>query len=98
MISRKFVEDVPRLGPKEILPQLALPYGDGQVQLEVEIDGAGMHLRVHVTTTKVAASERLRWWWICPTCGRRSGHLYPLSDLQCRRCAGLKYRSQYGGG
>jgi len=87
LISRKFVEDAPRIGPKEILRQLVLHPGGAKVQLVVEIDGAGTHHRIGVTTTRVAASERRRWWWVCPTCGRRAKHLYPLSALQCRRCA-----------
>lgn len=38
----------------------------------------------------------LRWWWLCPDCGRRSGKLYlpPRSDvLACRLCHSLSYES-----
>jgi hypothetical protein len=39
----------------------------------------------------------MRWWFRCPSCRRRCGKLY-LTPRQthfgCRRCRGLKYRSQ----
>jgi hypothetical protein len=37
----------------------------------------------------------VRWWWLCPTCGRRVRILYGTGSLfVCRRCAGVYYETQ----
>lgn len=38
----------------------------------------------------------VRWWWLCPTCGRRCGVLYMAGSqlrFSCWRCQGLSYTS-----
>ncbi|HBC7420850.1 TPA: hypothetical protein KEY88_003564 [Serratia marcescens] len=46
-------------------------------------------------TTTTPKYGGVRWWYICPDCGKRKGALY-VSDaaLQCRQCAGIHYASQ----
>jgi hypothetical protein len=36
-----------------------------------------------------------RKWFRCPGCGRGARVLYGWTSLRCRKCRGLKYRSQY---
>lgn len=38
----------------------------------------------------------VRWWFVCPACGRRAAILYARlgrEEFLCRRCHGLTYRS-----
>lgn len=35
---------------------------------------------------------RVRWWLLCPACGRRCGQVYVVKGgPQCRVCLGLRY-------
>ncbi|HBY1513290.1 TPA: hypothetical protein MIQ52_000387 [Klebsiella aerogenes] len=37
----------------------------------------------------------VRWWYVCPECGKRKTSLYLSGTaLRCRQCAGLHYASQ----
>jgi hypothetical protein len=37
----------------------------------------------------------VRWWYVCPECGKRKTALYLSGTaLQCRQCAGIYYVSQ----
>jgi hypothetical protein len=37
----------------------------------------------------------VRWWYVCPECGKRKTALYLSGTaLQCRQCAGIHYASQ----
>lgn len=56
----------------------------------------------HVVTSIVALDRTTpffggsRWWFVCPTCGRRAAILYARlgrEEFLCRRCHGLTYRS-----
>jgi hypothetical protein len=49
-----------------------------------------------VATRLPSGGDRI--WWSCPGCARRVDSLYlppERPQLGCRRCCGLKYRSQY---
>jgi len=53
-------------------------------------------LRVPFQSTRLHAGG-LRWWFLCPACGRRVGKLHRPSDGQdfrCRHCLSLSYRSR----
>lgn len=92
MISRGFVEDLPRLDvafAREFFLDNAL------LDVEVDVDGEHVIQHVQLTTTALPRRGGRRWWWSCPRCGKRARHLYPTFGLVCRACAGLKYRSQY---
>ena len=92
MISRGFVEDLPRLDvafAREFFLDNAL------LDVEVDVDGEHVIQHVQLTSTPMPRRGGRRWWWRCPACRRRAGHLYPTAGLVCRRCAGLAYASQY---
>lgn len=36
----------------------------------------------------------VRYWWLCPKCGRRVGVLYCAGAYVCRHCIGARYQSQ----
>lgn len=41
--------------------------------------------------------RRVRLWLVCPGCGNRRGHLYPLrAGVRCRGCAGVGYKRTKG--
>ena len=46
-------------------------------------------------TTTAPKYGGVRWWYVCPNCGKRKGVLY-VSDaaLRCRQCTGIHYASQ----
>ena len=45
-------------------------------------------------TTTTPRFGGLRYWFLCPRCGRRVGKLYHLERWACRRCHDLAYPSQ----
>jgi hypothetical protein len=57
---------------------------------------AGKTLRYVVRLTYTDLPSRgLRWWFMCPGCGRRVDAMYLVAgrdQLACRRCCGLVYR------
>jgi hypothetical protein len=59
-------------------------------------DGVRGDLHVELTTTTPYYGG-LRYWFVCPSCHRRSGMLYStgLRVYACRRCHGLVYECQY---
>jgi len=92
MISTKFVEDVPRLDvgfARELFLKKAL------IDVEIDVDGEQVVQHVQLTSTPMPRRGGRRWWWRCPACQRRAGHLYPTAGLVCRQCARLVYLSQY---
>lgn len=48
----------------------------------------------HLTTTTPRFGG-LRYWFLCPRCGRRVGKLYHVERWACRRCHNLAYQSQH---
>jgi hypothetical protein len=62
------------------------------LQARLEAFGA----KIDLTTTKTRFGG-IKYWFVCPNCGRRCGVLYryPLNTLLgCRLCLGLRYRNQ----
>jgi len=94
MIWTKFTEDAPRLGLEAVGEILSGDEADALLDIDVEIDDAVIRRRVALTTTDQPRGGRRRWW-VCPRCGRRTGHLYLVGDVTCRRCAGLSYASEF---
>ena len=45
-------------------------------------------------TTTTPRFGGLRYWFLCPRCGRRAGKLYHVERWACRRCHNLAYQSQ----
>ena len=45
-------------------------------------------------TTTTPRFGGLRYWLLCPRCGRRVGKLYLVDRWACRRCHNLSYQSQ----
>lgn len=83
--------------------------GDGNevVQVRVYREGLGMtphHAAISVNGKSTAvgiAFTQLTWglraWWVCPSCFRRTKKLYVAgsrSEISCRLCHGLRFRSQ----
>lgn len=95
MSERLFVEEIPRIG-LDVLRTLQPQLTDGaELAIEVEIEGQTLLQRVELSSTLLPRRGGKRWWWVCPSCGRRSGYLYITERLQCRRCAGAEYACSY---
>lgn len=48
---------------------------------------------IKLTTTSLTYGDR--FWFVCPSCSKRSGKLYQYTNgLTCRKCLNLKYRDQ----
>ena len=45
-------------------------------------------------TTTTPRFGGLRYWFLCPRCGRRVGKLYHVERWGCRHCHNLAYQSQ----
>jgi hypothetical protein len=62
--------------------------------LTAEIQSLGYDLKLSTSKTGYGG---LRYWFACPVCSRRKRVLYVHPVMQvvgCRKCLGLKYRSQ----
>ena len=95
MISTEFVRDVPRIGVGDLGRVFEDAATTAAVDLRVDVDGSYFTQRVELRTTKMPRCRGERWWLVCPACRRRCAYLYPAHGLVCRRCAGLKYITQY---
>ena len=95
MIWMRFIEEIPRLGLEDVRAALPADQSDVLLNIDVEIDEQVHQQQVALTTTSLPGRSRRRWWWVCPLCGRRAGHLYLADDISCRRCAGLCYSSEF---
>jgi len=91
----RFAEDTPRPGLEDIGAALPPDRADTVLNIEVQIEDQAQQRQVALTTTDLPGGGRRRWWWICPRCGRRAGYLYLTDDVTCRRCAGLRYSSEF---
>ena len=97
MISARFALEHPRLVVRDFLPLLTDPRVNAEVfvDVEVDVDGERTCQQIGLVPQAMPLDRGVRWWALCPRCGARSGHLYPIPDLACRRCAGLQYSSQF---
>jgi hypothetical protein len=95
MIWTRFADEAPRIGIQEVRP--LLPRSDEPAAVDVDIDvQVGPRVqRLRLESTRMPRRGGRRWWWLCPACGRRVGHLYLADELLCRRCSGLRYASEY---
>jgi hypothetical protein len=62
------------------------------ISLEVSLNGSGVGL-----TTSITGGGGVRFWFLCPSCGKRVGTLFqkPNSNaVSCRKCNGLYYRKE----
>lgn len=61
--------------------------------LKVESDG--LTVPIDLTTTQPNFGG-VRYWFICPYCGKRVGTLYQTGfSFVCRNCIGLRYKLEY---
>ena len=77
------------------LANLVNPFGGLELSLTFP-GGATLTVKLQIATTR----QRLgvRYWFRCPSCGRRVRDLYTANVsavLACRKCLGLVYESQY---
>ncbi len=69
---------------------------DLEIVLGYSVNDQPVHYSVKLNMT-LLPWERQRYWFSCPTCGRRVAHLYKPGHhtyFLCRHCHNLTYRSQ----
>ena len=69
---------------------------EAEVILNYTANGEPIEQKISCEAT-VQNGGGYRWWFVCPGCSRRMGVLYlpPAQRVfRCRRCYGLRYRSQ----
>ena len=64
--------------------------------LEVNYHYNGKQYRydIRLTTTRPHFGG-IRYWWLCPRCGKRVAVLYCAGYCVCRHCIGVKYQTQH---
>ena len=62
--------------------------GKDPLAFRVEVDG------VHLRMTTVQLTFGLRYYWLCPLCGRRCEAIFFTRRVGCRKCLRLGYLSQ----
>lgn len=67
------------------------------VRLSYTSNGQDYSYLVKVTTTTPHYGG-VRWWWLCPNCGRRVRILYGGRRFLCRHCQNLTYETAQKGG
>ena len=70
------------------------PVSEGTTSRTVQLRSSENVYHLESTLTPLGG---LRWWWLCPRCGKRRAWLYmpPRANFwACRVCHDLKYRSQ----
>ena len=76
------------------------PAEPGAVRRSFTLHELGQSCQERVTAIgqprKVGGRVGLRWWWACPSCGRRVIALYLAQGgrFACRKCLGLVYESE----
>ena len=66
----------------------------GRLKLAYSVEGCHQEQTIALTTSRLVSVGR-RWWFACPSCGRRAGKLYlPPGERHfcCRLCHRLTYR------
>jgi hypothetical protein len=99
------IAEIPRPIPKsepEDDPWVRFVYPHGRPAPDATVtltwaDGGQTRVRVNLTTTKPHFGG-VRYWYVCPHCGRRSAKLYATNrerTVACRVCLRLVYSCQY---
>jgi RecJ-like exonuclease len=73
---------------KQVMPKLKNALLTAQIEMDNRV--------IELTPSKTAFGG-IRFWFKCPKCGERVGTLFvhPLSsEIGCRKCLGLEYRSR----
>ena len=79
-----------RIGMKRFLEETKQSLKKTLLEGNIKADDIAVKL-----TTSPTGNGGLRWWFVCPLCGKRRGILFrhPLTQvLGCRTCLNLKYR------
>lgn len=69
---------------------------DLEIRLEYQVSETFICYQVRLNTTPLPW-DSLRYWFSCPTCGRRVAHLHKPryhTHFLCRHCHNLTYRSR----
>jgi hypothetical protein len=92
---RRRVEEMHELSVACLRPALMFPGNDTPTVATVWVGREDVRIRFESTPQHLGG---VRWWLLCPRCGRRRAKLYShpstLAAYACRECHQLRYRSQ----
>ncbi|WP_201619018.1 hypothetical protein [Psychrobacter maritimus] len=86
------LNDYPRLSISSYLEQLRITQPDS---LPVSYKHKGKHHSYNIELAKTSCNYgNYRYWFLCPSCSKRTGVLYCAGSYVCRHCIGASYHSQ----
>ena len=86
------LNDYPRLSISSYREQLRITQPDS---LPVSYKHRGKHHSYNIELAKTSCNYgNYRYWFLCPSCSKRTGVLYCAGNYVCRHCIGANYHSQ----
>ena len=86
------LNDYPRLSISSYREQLRITQPDS---LPVSYKHRGKHHSYNIELAKTLCNcGNYRYWFLCPSCSKRTGVLYCAGSYVCRHCIGANYHSQ----
>ncbi|WP_423813359.1 hypothetical protein [Psychrobacter sp. 219-2-C] len=86
------LNDYPRLSISSYLEQLRITQPDS---LPVSYKHKGKHHSYNIELAKTSCNYgNYRYWFLCPSCSKRTGVLYCAGTYVCRHCLSVPYGSQ----
>ena len=86
------LNDYPRLSISSYREQLRITQPDS---LPVSYKHRGKHHSYNIELAKTLCNYgNYRYWFLCPSCSKRTGVLYCAGSYVCRHCIGANYHSQ----
>ena len=86
------LNDYPRLSISSYREQLRITQPDS---LPVSYKHRGKHHSYNIELAKTSCNYgNYRYWFLCPSCSKRTGVLYCAGSYVCRKCIGANYGSQ----
>lgn len=87
------LNNYPRLGISRYRDQLRKSGKASSVDLNYSYRGKAYRYSIQLTTTAPHYGG-LRYFWLCPSCSKRTSVLYCAGRYVCRHCIGACYASQ----
>lgn len=92
VVSTSSLNDYPKLSISQYRASL---HNTSLDKIPLAYSYRGKEYRYEVAISRTACNYGgVRYWWLCPKCGKRVGVLYCAGVYVCRHCIGALYRTQ----
>lgn len=88
--TKVLVEDCQKIDINDMVRKTMSDLKRQLISFEVSLNGSGIGL-----TTSMTGGGGVRFWFLCPSCGKRVGTLFQRPNstaVSCRQCNGLYYK------